>query len=164
VSNTVSAKRLSLVLLVAFVAAAWSNPAAVLGAKPGQWALLIGVGDYPEGVPDLAFAPSDALAIRDSLIKRAGFPEDHVKVISDAGSDAEKPTRENILAAVDAFLGANVKTGDEVTVSLRVWATRQRATSSRRTWTRAPSRPSRARASTFRSSLASSGRSLRANT
>lgn len=46
-----------------------------------RWAVIVGIGDYSsEEIPDLAFAPSDARAVRDFLTSPAAgpFSEDHV--------------------------------------------------------------------------------------
>jgi hypothetical protein len=51
-----------------------------------RWAVIVGIGDYSSAeIPDLAFAPSDARAVRDFLTSPAAgpFAEDHVLYLED---------------------------------------------------------------------------------
>ncbi|MBK9314009.1 MAG: hypothetical protein IPM55_07175 [Acidobacteria bacterium] len=51
------------------------TPAAAGNRKQAdQWALLIGVNDYPGEIQDLRFARDDARAIRDLLISSVAMP------------------------------------------------------------------------------------------
>ena len=55
-----------------------SAPASKPLVNPNQWALLIGVGDYPGNTVDLKYPGADASSIKDLLISSAGYAEDHV--------------------------------------------------------------------------------------
>src|SRR6266511_4118891 len=54
-------------------------------SNPNQWALLIGVSDYPGTIQDLKFPGADARSIKDLLISSAGFAEDRVRLLTDDG-------------------------------------------------------------------------------
>jgi tetratricopeptide (TPR) repeat protein len=82
-----------------------------------QWALLVGVSQYPGQIQSLGFPRDDARAIKDLLVKAAGFPEDHIRLLTDDGAGDAKATRQNILAAVDYF-APRVQPGHEVIVFL----------------------------------------------
>ena len=82
-----------------------------------QWALLVGVSQYPGQIQSLGFPRDDARAIKDLLVKSAGFSEDHIRLLTDDGAGDAKATRQNILAAVDSF-GSRVQPGHEVIVFL----------------------------------------------
>lgn len=83
-----------------------------------QWALLIGVNDYPGEIQDLRFARDDARSIRDLLISSAGYAEDHVILLTDDGVGAGKATRQNIFDAIDKRLAPRVQSGHQVMVFL----------------------------------------------
>ena len=82
-----------------------------------QWALLVGVSQYPGQIQSLGFPRDDASAIKDLLVSAAGVPEDHIRLLTDNGTGDAKATRQNILAAVDSF-GPRVQPGHEVIVFL----------------------------------------------
>ncbi|MEK6320729.1 MAG: caspase family protein [Acidobacteriota bacterium] len=82
-----------------------------------QWALLVGVSQYPGQIQSLGFPRDDARAIKDLLVKSAGFPEDHIRLLTDDGAGDAKATKQNILAAVDYF-APRVQPGHEVIVFL----------------------------------------------
>lgn len=82
-----------------------------------QWALLVGVSQYPGQIQSLGFPRDDARAIKDLLVKSAGFPEDHIRLLTDDGAGDAKATKQNILAAVDS-LAPRVQPGHEVIVFL----------------------------------------------
>jgi tetratricopeptide (TPR) repeat protein len=82
-----------------------------------QWALLVGVSQYPGQIQSLGFPRDDATAIKDLLVSAAGFPEDHIRLLTDNGTGDAKATRQNILAAVDYF-APRVQPGHEVIVFL----------------------------------------------
>src|SRR5947209_3029033 len=82
-----------------------------------QWALLIGISKYPGQIQSLGFPRNDARAIKELLVSAAGFPEDHVKLLTDDGAGDAKATKQNILAAVDYF-APRAKPGHEVIVFL----------------------------------------------
>ena len=82
-----------------------------------QWALLVGVSQYPGQIQSLGFPRDDARAIKDLLVKSAGFSEDHIRLLTDDGAGDEKATKQNILAAVDSF-APRVQPGHEVIVFL----------------------------------------------
>jgi len=82
-----------------------------------QWALLVGVSQYPGQIQSLGFPRDDATAIKDLLVSSAGFPEDHIRLLNDNGAGDAKATRQNILAAID-YLAPRVQPGHEVIVFL----------------------------------------------
>lgn len=58
----------------------------------GSWAIVIGINDYAKW-PRLQYAVNDAQAVRQTLIERFGFAQDHVILLKDG-----EATRNNILA------------------------------------------------------------------
>lgn len=82
-----------------------------------QWALLVGVSQYPGQIQSLGFPRDDARAVKDLLVSAAGFPEDHIRLLTDDGAGDAKATKQNILAAVDYF-APRVQPGQEVIVFL----------------------------------------------
>jgi tetratricopeptide (TPR) repeat protein len=82
-----------------------------------QWALLVGVSQYPGQIQSLGFPRDDAQAIKDTLVKAAGLPEDHIRLLTDNGAGDAKATKQNILAALDSF-APRVQPGHEVIVFL----------------------------------------------
>ncbi len=80
---------------------------------PTRWAFVVGISDYinfddVEG-GDLPGAERDALAMRDVMVARWGFPEENVKVL--LNGDA---TRDAIESGLREWLPANVRPGDQV--------------------------------------------------
>ena len=82
-----------------------------------QWALLVGVSQYPGQIQSLTFPRDDARAIKDLLVGAAGLPDDHIRLLTDDGAGDAKATRQNILAAIDYF-APRVQPGHEVIVFL----------------------------------------------
>jgi len=82
-----------------------------------QWALLVGVSQYPGQIQSLTFPSDDARAVKDLLVSAAGFPEDHIRLLTDNGTGDAKATKQNIFAAVDSF-ASRVQPGHEVIVFL----------------------------------------------
>ena len=82
-----------------------------------QWALLVGVSQYPGQIQSLTFPRDDAGAIKDLLVSAAGLPEDHIRLLTDTGAGDAKATKQNILAAIDSF-APRVQPGHEVIVFL----------------------------------------------
>jgi tetratricopeptide (TPR) repeat protein len=82
-----------------------------------QWALLVGVSQYPGQIQSLGFPRDDASAIKDLLVSAAGVPEDHIKLLTDNGAGDAKATKQNILAAIDSF-APRVQPGHEMIVFL----------------------------------------------
>ena len=101
-------------------AAKLAEPQAAAKKPPvadNQWTLLVGVSQYPGQIQSLGFPRDDAQAIRDLLVSAAGFPEDHIRLLTDNGAGDAKATRQNILAAIDYF-APRVQPGHEVIVFL----------------------------------------------
>lgn len=95
------------------------TPAAAGNRKQAdQWALLIGVNDYPGEIQDLRFARDDARAIRDLLISSAGYADDHVILLTDDGIGGNRATRQNIFDAIEKRLAPQVQSGHQVLVFL----------------------------------------------
>ncbi len=97
--------------------AATQESAKKMPAASNQWALLVGVSQYPGQIQSLRFPRDDARAIKDLLVSAAGFPEDHIRLLTDDGAGEAKATRQNILGAVDYF-APRVQPGEEVIVFL----------------------------------------------
>lgn len=76
-----------------------------------SWAVVVGINAY-KSWPRLAYAVNDAQTVRDTLIRKYGFPADHVTTLLDG-----EATREKILAA----LGDNLADGRKVTKDDRVF-------------------------------------------
>ena len=81
-------------------------------ASAAQWALLVGVGDYPGAAFDLEGPAHDVAALRRELVENLGYPEAHVNALVDANA-----TRANILDALRR-LARDAAPGDFVLVYL----------------------------------------------
>src|SRR6185369_5652914 len=86
-------------------------------AADDQWALLVGVSNYPGQIQKLTYASKDARAINDMLSSAARLPEDHIRLLTDEGQGDAKATKQNILAAIDS-LAARVQPNHQVIVFL----------------------------------------------
>jgi peptidoglycan/xylan/chitin deacetylase (PgdA/CDA1 family)/uncharacterized caspase-like protein/TolA-binding protein len=88
-------------------------PSALAGAHlyRESWAVVVGINAY-KSWPHLAYAVNDAQAVREILVRKYGFPPDHVTTLLDG-----EATREKILAA----LGDNLADGRKVTKDDRVF-------------------------------------------
>lgn len=97
-------------------------PSAPKPAQPAtndkQWALIVGISDYPGQIQDLLFPRDDAQAIGDLLISSAGVRDDHIRLLTDIGAGELKATKQNIFAAIDNYFVPRVQAGDEVIVFL----------------------------------------------
>jgi peptidoglycan/xylan/chitin deacetylase (PgdA/CDA1 family)/uncharacterized caspase-like protein/Flp pilus assembly protein TadD len=87
------------------------NPLAGVHLYRESWAVVVGINAY-KSWPRLAYAVNDAQAVREILIRKYGFPADHVTTLLDG-----EATREKILAA----LGDNLADGRKVTKDDRVF-------------------------------------------
>jgi uncharacterized caspase-like protein/Flp pilus assembly protein TadD len=108
-------------LILSFAGKTWevnSAPASKPLVNPNQWALLIGVGDYPGNTVDLKYPGADARSIKDLLISSAGFPEDHVRLLTDDGAGESMATKQNIFGAIDQYLAPRVQPGHEIIIFL----------------------------------------------
>ncbi|HEV8484240.1 MAG TPA: caspase family protein [Blastocatellia bacterium] len=114
----------SLLILALSIGASPSPSKSATGAQrkappaDQQWALLVGVSDYPGQIQKLQFPRNDAIAIKDLLISAAGFREDHIRLLTDSGAGELKATKQNILTAIDQYLGPRVQAGHQVIVFL----------------------------------------------
>lgn len=83
---------------------------------PTHWALIIGISDYinfpDEAGGDLPGAEHDARFVRDALLGRWGFQEDHIRML--LNRDA---TRAAIEQALTEWLPSVARPGDHVTVT-----------------------------------------------
>src|SRR5262245_62252935 len=86
--------------------------------NPNQWALLIGVSNYPGEIQDLRFPGADARSIKELLISSAGFAEDHVRLLTDDGVGDARATKQNIFSAIDQYLAPRVQQGHEIIIFL----------------------------------------------
>lgn len=73
-----------------------------------KYAIVIGISDYPGTVNDLQYADNDALAMQDVLIRRYGFLESNITLLTDM-----KATVSSIGAAIND-IKSKVVSGDEV--------------------------------------------------
>jgi tetratricopeptide (TPR) repeat protein len=92
------------------------QPVRKLTPNSSQWALLIGVSDYPDAINDLRFPGADARSIKELLISSAGFAEDHVRLLTDDGVGEAKATKQNIFSAIDQYLAPRVQSGHEIII------------------------------------------------
>jgi hypothetical protein len=73
----------------------------VLPSKEKRWALIIGIDDYEKDVSTLKGAVNDAVALKNVLVKYAGFPESQIIMLTSNATDPDdRPKRENILGAL----------------------------------------------------------------
>ncbi len=82
-----------------------------------QWALLIGISNYQGAIQKLTYPKSDALAIKDLLLKSANFRDDHIRLLTDEGQGDARATKQGIFNAIDA-MASQVQTGHQVIVFL----------------------------------------------
>jgi tetratricopeptide (TPR) repeat protein/uncharacterized caspase-like protein len=94
------------------------QPAMKLAPSSSQWALLIGVSNYPGAINDLQFPGADASSIKELLISSAGFAEDHVRLLTDDGVGEAKATKQNIFNVIDQYLAPRVQPGHEIIIFL----------------------------------------------
>jgi hypothetical protein len=82
-----------------------------LPAKDKRWALLVGVDNYvDENITDLKGAANDVRALKEVLVKYAGFPEDQIIVLA-TGEAGREPTRPNILQKLSNVLALTPRDG-----------------------------------------------------
>jgi len=76
-----------------------------------KWALLVGLSKFADNdIPELKFAAKDARDMKDFLITKLGFREDHVRILTDS-----QATRQNILDSLgDSWLPKLAGTNDLV--------------------------------------------------
>ena len=122
------ASALSWVMVVAALSAeagAQTPPAA--GPIPARWAILVGVDGYEDAAIDpCRTAASDALALDRWLTTTAGWPADHVLLLTDGGARLHgdvnattrryRPSRENLEWAVREWVGSRLKPDDQVLI------------------------------------------------
>jgi tetratricopeptide (TPR) repeat protein len=87
-------------------------------AADDQWALIVGVSQYPGQIQSLTFPRNDARAIKDMLVTQARFREDHIRLLTDDGQGDAKATKQNIFAAIDQYLAGRVQPNHQVIVFL----------------------------------------------
>lgn len=73
----------------------------VLPVQRKRWALIIGVDNYDKDISPLRGSVNDAKALKDVLITHAGFPVSQVILMTTEASDDLRPTRGNILDALE---------------------------------------------------------------
>jgi len=94
-------KKLIFVFLVSFF---------TITANAGdKWAVIIGINDYKIIRPDLRYCESDALKMKDFLVKKAKFDEKRIKILL-----GDKATKKNIRDAITNWLASNVKQDDRM--------------------------------------------------
>ncbi len=67
------------------------------------FALLVGVNQYENGLAPLNYATSDALALKETLVK-IGFPEESVQVFFTSANVSEHPTKKRIMRAFERII------------------------------------------------------------
>jgi hypothetical protein len=78
-----------------------AEPIKVLPVKAKRWALVIGVDEYEESaINSLKGAANDAEALRNALVKYAGFPEAQVVLLATGQPSLRRPTRAKIVRAL----------------------------------------------------------------
>jgi formylglycine-generating enzyme required for sulfatase activity len=76
-----------------------------LPSRDKRWALLVGVSNYDdENITDLKGA-NDARALREALVRYAGFPESQVVMLTTDEPRERQPTRENIIRRLALLKG-----------------------------------------------------------
>ena len=105
--NPARRRRTSALAALALLACCMAAP-----ASAAQWALLVGVGDYPDTAFDLEGPAHDVAALRRELVENLGYPEAQVNALVDADA-----TRANILDALRR-LERDAAPGDFVLVYL----------------------------------------------
>ncbi len=76
-----------------------------LPSKDKRWALLVGVSKYEdENITDLKGA-NDARALKEALVRYAGFPESQVVTLTTDEPRERQPTRENIIRRLALLKG-----------------------------------------------------------
>jgi len=98
-------------------APAEAKPVPAKSAANDQWALLVGISNYPGQIQKLTYASRDAQAIKDLLASSARLPEDHIRLLTDEGPADARATKQNILAAIDN-LATRVQPNHQVIVFL----------------------------------------------
>ena len=100
------------------VTRATGAPAASAAVGPriaNRWAVVIGVGDYEsKSVPKLRFTETDADAMYRLLTTHAGYPREHVLLLTDKAP--EKPTLQNFRLALGDFLARKTSREDMVLI------------------------------------------------
>lgn len=77
-----------------------------LPSENKRWALLIGVDKYEDStISPLRGAANDARALKDALVRYAGFPADQVIVLSTDEVPERQPSRRNILRRLSNLAG-----------------------------------------------------------
>ena len=108
------------ILLTALLGLAWASPSAGFQVEPGKpkaWAVVVGVGKYPEVTQRDISCPNavaDARAVAGWLTTKAGWPSDQVRLMtSDLGPGSPlRPSLANLDAAFSGWLRDRVKPGD----------------------------------------------------
>ncbi len=74
------------------------KPVDKLPSAAKRWAIIVGVGDYESSeINDLGGAANDAKALKDALIRDAGFPEEQVILLASDQPDQRKPKYPQII-------------------------------------------------------------------
>ena len=76
-------------------------PSRTMSSPVGRYALLLGVSEYPNGVPGLKGSPAnDVQLMRDALVNRLGFAARNILTLTD-----RKVTRTQVISAIRQHLG-----------------------------------------------------------
>ncbi len=75
-----------------------------------SYALIVGINKFKHA-PPLEFAINDAQTISETLIKKFGFPEDHVKLLIN-----KEATRRNIMSAYMSYSKSGTEINDRILI------------------------------------------------
>jgi hypothetical protein len=85
-----------------FTRPADADSGGVASSHGKRWALLIGINNY-KNLPHLRFCARDMQAIRDVLIKNAGYEPENIHLLTD-DDPASPPTHDQIMIELQTFL------------------------------------------------------------
>jgi hypothetical protein len=84
----------------------------IAGGTPDRWAVLIGVEDYTDdSINSLNYSVDDIEKLRDTLVKYAGYKEDHIKMLKD-----KEATAANVRSTLGTWLPRQVSDDDMVLI------------------------------------------------
>ncbi|WP_152051613.1 WD40 repeat domain-containing protein [Tautonia marina] len=82
------------------------------------WAVVIGIDEYTEGraLPGSRGAARDAEAFAAWLTSEAGWPDDHVRLMTPNAPEPLRPLRDNLDQAIGQWLTNRVRPGDRIVI------------------------------------------------
>ncbi|MEW4568318.1 WD40 repeat domain-containing protein [Tautonia sp. JC769] len=87
-------------------------------SAPNLWAVVIGIDEYEEGraLPGNRGAVRDAEAFAAWLRTEAGWPADHIRLMTPRASEQLRPVRANLDHALNTWLTGRIQPGDRIVV------------------------------------------------